>query len=158
MGSKTLRGRLGEFVGDWAGRNQLWMEPGTPVHECATTASVAPEARRVCTSIRYAWEFNGQPQEGLLLVLNAAEPGPDNVVWVDSFHTGGRLMRFHGETDELGRISALGSYPAPPGPDWGWRIVIGSDGPGELHVLMYNILPDGTVYPAVESRYGRRTS
>jgi hypothetical protein len=155
MTSTSLRGRLGEFAGDWFGRNSLWMEPGTPVHECATTASVSREARGVCTAIRYAWEFDRQPQEGLLLVLDAAEPGPDDVVWVDSFHTAGRFMRLNGEPDEQGRIAALGSYAAPTGPDWGWRIVIGSDGPEELHLLMYNIVPDEAVYPAVEARYRR---
>ena len=78
------------------------------------------------------------------------------MVWVDSFHTGGQFMRFTGEADDAGRISALGSYSVPPSPEWGWRIVIGSDGPDELHLLMYNIAPDGTVYPAVEARYARR--
>lgn len=155
MGSTSVRGRLGEFAGNWTGRNWLWMEPGTPAHECATTATAARVARGVCASIRYDWEFEGQLQEGLLLVLEAPEPGPDDVVWVDSFHTAGRFMRLHGETDERGRIVALGSYAAPSGPAWGWRIVIGSDGPGELHVLMYNVAPDGTAYPAVESRYRR---
>lgn len=155
MGSDNLRGRLGEFAGDWTGRNQLWMEPGTPVHESATTATVSRVARGVCASLRYDWEFEGRPQEGLLLVLEATEPGRDDVVWVDSFHTAGRFMRLHGEPDERGRIAALGSYAAPSGPDWGWRLVIGSDGPAELHVLMFNVAPDGTAYPAVEARYRR---
>jgi hypothetical protein len=118
----NLRGSLGEFAGDWSGRNQLWMEPGTPVHECEIAACLVLVARGACAAIRYAWEEGGQPQEGLLVVRNAA----------------------------------LGSYAAPEGPDWGWRIVIGSDGPDELHLLMYNIAPDGGVYPAVESRLLRR--
>ena len=119
---RNLRGTLGEFAGEWAGRNQLWMEPGTPVHECETAACLVLVARGACAAIRYAWEEGGHPQEGLLVVRNAA----------------------------------LGSYAAPEGPDWGWRIVIGSDGPDELHLRMYNIAPDGGVYPAVESRLLRR--
>ena len=152
----NLRGALGEFAGEWSGRNQLWMEPGTPVHTCEIAACLVLVARGACAAIRYAWEEGGHPQEGLLIVRNAAEAGAEDMVWVDSFHTGGQFMRFRGEADETGRIAALGSYPAPEGPDWGWRIAIGSDGPDKLHLLMYNITPDGAVYPAVEARYVRR--
>lgn len=155
---RNLRGNLGEFAGEWSGRNQLWMEPGTPVHECETAACVVLVALGACAAIRYAWEQGGQPHEGLLVVRNATTVGAEDMVWVDSFHTGGQFMRFRGEADETGRIAALGSYPAPEGPDWGWRIVLGSDGPDELHLLMSNITPDGAVYPAVEARYARRHS
>lgn len=154
--SRSLRGRLGEFAGRWTGHNQLWLEPGTPAHECSTRASIALEAQGACVSLRYTWEEGGAPQEGLLLVRNALEVGAEDMVWVDSFHTGGQFMRFPGEADDAGRISALGSYSVPPGPQWGWRIVLGSDAADGLHVLMYNIAPDGTVYPAVEARYARR--
>ena len=153
---RSLRGRLGERAGHWTGHNRLWFEPGTPVHECATSATVALEARGGFVSLRYTWEHGGTPHEGLLLVRNALEVGPEDMVWVDSFHTGGQFMRFAGEADDAGRISALGSYSVPPHPAWGWRIVLGSDAADELHVLMYNIAPDGTVYPAVETRYARR--
>jgi hypothetical protein len=154
--SRSLRGRLGEFAGRWTGHNHLWLEPGTPAHECSTSASIALEARGACVSLRYAWEEGGAPQEGLLLVRNVLEVGAEDMVWVDSFHTGGQFMRFRGEADDAGRVSALGSYNVPPGPQWGWRIVLGSDAADGLHVLMYNIAPDGTVYPAVEARYARR--
>lgn len=154
--SRSLRGRLGEQVGHWTGHNRLWLEPGTPVHECSTSASTALEARGAFVSLRYTWEHGGTPHEGLLLVRNALEIGAEDMVWVDSFHTGGQFMRFAGEADDAGRISALGSYSVPPHPAWGWRIVLGSDATDELHVLMFNIAPDGTVYPAVETRYARR--
>jgi hypothetical protein len=155
---QVLRGALGSFSGEWTGRNQLWFEPGTPVHECEVAASVVPVARGACIAIRYLWEQAGEPQEGLLVVRNAPDVGAEDIVWVDSFHTGGQFMRLRGEADEAGRVVALGSYPAPEGPDWGWRIVLGSEGTDELHVLMYNILPDGAVYPAVETRLRRRHS
>jgi hypothetical protein len=154
--SRSLRGRLGEQAGQWTGHNRLWFEPGTPAHECATSASVALEARGAFVSLRYTWEEGGTPQEGLLLVRNAPEIGAEDMVWVDSFHTGGQFMRFRGEADDAGRIAALGSYNDPPGPAWGWRIVLGSDAADELHVLMHNIAPDGAVYPAVETHYARR--
>ena len=151
-----LRGTLGSLVGEWAGRNQLWLEPGTPVQECKVDASVVGVARGAGIAIRYAWEQGGSPHEGLLVVRNAPEVGAEDMIWVDSFHTGGQFMRLRGEADDAGRVAALGSYPAPEGPDWGWRIALGSDGSDELHLLMYNIAPDGTVFPAVETRLARR--
>lgn len=155
-GKQGLRGALGAFAGDWIGRNQLWFEPGTPAHECDTTASVVSVARESCVAIRYEWEEAGAIEEGLLVVRNAPEISDEDMVWVDSFHTGGKFMRFRGEADDAGRVVALGSYPAPGGPDWGWRIVLDSSGTDHLHLLMYNITPDGTTYPAVETRLNRR--
>jgi hypothetical protein len=157
MNSKqNLRGNLGSFVGEWTGRNELWLEPATPAHECGVDASVTAVARGACIAIRYGWEEGGTPHEGLLVVRNTTETGAEDMVWVDSFHTGGGFMRFRGEADDAGRVAALGSYPAPEGPDWGWRIVLGSDGTDELHLLMYNITPDGTAHRAVETRLTRR--
>jgi hypothetical protein len=154
--NQDMRGALAGFTGEWTGRNQLWFEPGTPVHVCETAASVVAVARGCCVAIRYEWEEAGAIQEGLLVVRNAPEVGAEDMVWVDSFHTGGQFMRLRGEADADGRVAALGSYPAPEGPDWGWRIVLGSYGTDDLHLLMYNITPDGSVYPAVETRLARR--
>jgi len=153
---QDLRGTLGQLVGEWTGRNQLWLEPGTPAHHSEVSASVTDVARGACIAISYSWEERGAPHAGLLVVRNAAEVGAEDMVWVDSFHTGGQFMRLRGEADAAGRIAALGSYAAPEGPDWGWRIVLGSGGADELQLLMYNIAPGGTVYPAVETRLARR--
>jgi hypothetical protein len=77
------------------------------------------------------------------------------MVWVDSWHTGGKLMEFRREEGREGCLSALGSYPAPPGPDWGWRIVLGPESEEGLQILMYNIAPDGNEALAVDARYTR---
>jgi hypothetical protein len=52
--SQGLRGALAKFTGEWTGRNQLWFEPGKPVHECETAASVVAVARGCCVAIRGA--------------------------------------------------------------------------------------------------------
>ena len=62
-------------------------------------------------------------------------------------------MEFHGEDDRDGCMSALDSYPAPPGPDWGWRIVLDADAESGIRILMYNITPDGDEALAVEAQY-----
>ena len=56
---RSLRGRLGEYAGQWTGQNRLWFEPGTPARECSTSASLALEARGAFGSFRYTWEEGG---------------------------------------------------------------------------------------------------
>ena len=45
-----------------------------------------------------------------------------------------------------------GSYPAPPGPDWGWNTVIVPT-ENELKIAMYNVPPGGQDELAVEASY-----
>ena len=150
-----LRERLIEYVGDWSGINRLWLSPDDPVRESETTASMALAAGGAFAMISYTWAENGEPQDGVLLVRLAPEPSQLDMVWIDSWHTGGKFMEFRGEEDRDGCMSALGSYPAPPGPDWGWRIVLAADADAGLRIRMYNISPDGEEALAVEADYTR---
>jgi hypothetical protein len=55
-------------------------------------------------------------------------------------------------------LSVRGTYAAPPGPDWGWRIEIVPD-THALRITHYSIHPDGTEDFAAEgSIRGRETS
>jgi hypothetical protein len=148
-----LRSAIGDFAGHWTGTNRLWLAPSEPVRESATTAVVGLAATGAFATLQYTWADGGEPQEGIFVVRNAAEPGPDEYAWFDTFHTGGKFMTLRGEETRRGRLSALCSYAAPDGPDWGWRVVLSSDAADTLDLRMYNIAPDGTVYPAVEARY-----
>jgi hypothetical protein len=150
----SVRARLGTFVGPWAGTNRLWVSPGEAARESETTASVALVARDFA-AIRYTWADGGRPQDGLLLVRTSSGPGALDMVWMDSWHTGGQFMVFRNEEEDEGRTSAFGTYAAPPGPDWGWRIVVAADADDEIRLLMYNVAPDGDEALAVEARYAR---
>jgi len=149
------RVRLTELAGQWSGVNRLWVYPGDPVRESETGASVVFAARGALALITYTWAYEGEPQEGVLMVQTKADPTDVEVVWVDSWHTGSKFMLFHGEDDKEGLVAVRGTYAAPPGPDWGWRIVLGADSADEIHILMYNITPDGQEALAVEARYDR---
>jgi hypothetical protein len=149
------RSKLDGLAGSWKGSNSLWMMPDDPVHESATTATVAPAAGGQFVVIRYDWADEGKPHDGVLIVRNADAPSDDDIAWVDSFHTGGKIMHLRGEEDTEGRVAAFTTYAAPEGPPWGWRIAISGDGKDGLLIQMYNVAPDGQVYPAVESRYSR---
>ena len=51
-----------------------------------------------------------------------------------------------------GTIALRGSYAAPPGPDWGWRIEIATE---PLRIKHTNIFPGGEEGPAAEGVYSR---
>jgi len=66
-----------------------------------------------------------------------------------------KAMVCKGKIDGDGVITLVGSYEAPPGPDWGWRTVIEPVTDDSFKLLMYNITPEGEETIAVENRYSR---
>jgi hypothetical protein len=101
----------------------------------------------------YTWAFQGAPQEGSLLIGVEQAAGVATVAWIDSFHNGDRLMPCTGTAD-AGGVDVRGTYPAPPGPDWGWRTRL-SAAPGLLSMVMFNVTPDGHEDLAVDAQYRR---
>jgi hypothetical protein len=154
----ALRTRLKELVGDWFGTNRVWLSPGEPVRESETSATIALAAHSAFLTITYTWSDSGEPQDGILIVRLAQEPSSLDMVWIDSWHTGGKFMEFRGEEHGDGQVSAIGSYSAPEGPDWGWRITLTAGAGDGYEVRMYNIPPHGIEALAVEAKYIRSIS
>lgn len=151
----NTREPLVESVGAWSGTYRLWLSPDDPGRVTETGASVELVARATFGLVRYDWAYDGEPQDGVLLVRLAPDQSAVAMVWVDSWHTGGGFMEFRGEGATDGTLTALGSYAAPGGPDWGWRIVVAADADTGLRITMFNITPDGQEMLAVESAYRR---
>jgi hypothetical protein len=145
------------LLGEWTGDNRLWLDPTKPERVSASRLVIAPAAKGTFITLTYGWEFEGTGHEGLLLVGNANDAEIATCAWADSFHTAGKVMAFHGTVDDSGAISVLGSYEAPPGPDWGWRITINVPAPGQLRIVMHNITPEGEAMLAVQGDYRRAT-
>lgn len=143
-------------VGAWTGTNKLWFAPGSPAIESATTAEVALAAGGRFLGIRYDWTYEEKAQEGYILIGEDPTTGRCDCAWVDSFHNSDRLMPLTGPLTTSAALTARGSYPAPEGPDWGWRITIEHPTPDALIVRMHNIMPDGPEALAVEASYRRR--
>ena len=148
--------KLKRLSGEWQGTNRLWISPDDPARTSSTTARVSFAAHDSFMQIEYGWEFEGEHQDGLLLLGNPKMQETVKAAWIDSWHMGEDLMVCDGIKEDENVISVQGSYPAPPGPDWNWRIII-EPGDGEsFKIIMYNISPAGQENLAVEAVYVRQ--
>jgi hypothetical protein len=145
--------RLEHLTGDWTGSSRLWLGPD--LFECNSTARVGQVGQGQFTTIAYAWEIEGEAQDGLIVFPSEIGDAPSPAAWLDSWHMKNRIMVCEAIGNEAGTVSLRGSYPAPPGPDWGWRIEV-EGGPGpSLLIRMFNISPEGEETPAVLAEYRR---
>jgi hypothetical protein len=158
------------LIGVWSGTKRVWMSPGGDAHESRVTATVAHVAKGHFLSIHYSWAHESAPQEGLLLIGASiatkpggacGSPGADEsgdvhvqAVWADSWHMGHSLMMANGIV-ESGGISAVGTYGAPPGPDWGWRIAVRPLDETHWRLTMYNVPPGEPEVLAVDVAFER---
>ncbi len=141
--------------GRWSGEYKLWLGPDEPVRVSQTAATLTSAAAGGFLVITYDWSDRGQPHDGVLLARVAGEPGPMDMVWVDSFHTMGGFMRFEGRGTNDGSLEGTTKWSAGSGPDWGWRINLRAVLPDRFTVRMYIATPDGEEAPAVETVYER---
>lgn len=129
-----------ELTGRYSGANHLILGPAEPRRPSPVTATFTPVSRGKLVRFDYTWDDDG-PQKGTLLV--GAQDGRDGVLaaWTDSWHMGNKLMVCSGDIDATS-LRLLGTYIAPPGPDWGWRFVIKQSEAGWFILQMFNIAPD----------------
>ena len=141
---------LKRLIGTWRGDNRLWLRPEQPFRASESTVEINLTAQGRFALIRYTWSYEGQPQDGMLLV--GQEPAHRRVqgVWVDSWHMGDQFMLCEGSAEPNG-VWVKGSYPAPPDPDWGWQITIESHTDSAFRMVMHNISPEGSEMLAVET-------
>jgi hypothetical protein len=104
--------------------------------------------------IDYDWAYRGTPQQGSLLIGYEADADAVTAHWVDTWHMGDKVMACRGSAEADGGLSVRGSYAAPPGPAWGWRIVLVPDGQ-RLRLVMFNITPLDQEALAVAANYVR---
>ena len=147
---------LAALAGRWRGTSRLFTPWTTPAeHDSETTAVVMPVGRGNFVTVAYTWAHEGKPCSGLLLIGRETKREVAHASWVDSWHQHEHPLTCVGEVDAAGALSVRGSYPAPEGPDWGWRIAIDAPDAASFRIRMYNVTPEGEEMPAVESRYVR---
>ena len=147
--------QLASSAGSWHGHNKL-QDPITnnPADSPATATLTALLGGRFMR-LDYTWAYQGTPQEGSILIGYEAEADRVTAHWINTWHMGDKVMACQGPANPGGEISVRGSYAAPPGPDWGWRITITPHEGQRLGVVMHNIWPEGKEELAVEADYTR---
>ena len=145
---------LAACTGNWRGTNTLLDPHNSITEESAGTATVTPVLGGKFVRLDYTWDYKGKPQEGSLLIGFEARADTVTAHWIDSWHVGDKVMVCTGSGQAGPALSVRGSYAAPPGPDWGWRIEITPDD-SRLRLEMFNIWPEGKEELAVEAVYAR---
>jgi hypothetical protein len=145
--------RIEEMLGKWTGTSQLWFEQNMSQSDSA--ARIEYLAQHQFLSVAYTWQFDGQPQDGMIIFPTAILESAPRAVWLDSWHMREQIMLLETTHTRDGTISLLGSYPAPEGPDWGWRIELAVS-QAEFTMHMWNITPSGQEILAVMAQYQSR--
>jgi len=146
----------GNLLGKWTGKNLLrlnWRTP--PDYFSSSDLSVSQVAKGTFLTFDYTWEHENVPQEGMLLVGYDRIQNIATAAWIDTWHMSSKVMFCQGTINALGIIDLRGSYEAPPGPDWGWRIMITSPSVNLLQLVMFNCSPEGLEELAVQTDYKR---
>ena len=141
-------------AGTFQGENLLWLMPGEPVRKSAAAAELQPAAQGQFIELCYTWAWEDAPQEGRLF-FGQTDAGEVKAVWMDTWHMANDFMLLKGAADPAGAVRVLGAYPAPQGPDWGWRITLAPHGEDGFEIVMHNITPDGQEFLAVQAMFTR---
>ncbi len=146
---------LAKYAGSWSGTNKLhvtWMPE--PLKESESKLQISLKANRQFVAFEYTWAYEGEPQEGLILLGCDTKSNAVQTVWTDSWHSSHTFMLSDGTVEDDGSISVKGHYKVKDHPDWGWRtdIIPGDD---SLRIVMYNVSPDGEEEIAVETDFTR---
>ena len=143
--------KLTACAGTWQGISTL-QDPhsGTPLAS-ESTLTITPILLGRFLRVAYTWDYLGDPQEGEFIIGLHGDTGNLTAHWIDTWHMADKGMICTGQASE-DDLSLLGSYPAPPGPDWGWRTII-RPSEDSVHVVMLNVPPGLTGELAVEATY-----
>lgn len=144
-------------AGSWRGKSIL-QDPHLGIaEESPSTATLTSLLGGRFVRMDYTWSYQAKPQEGSILIGYDRQAAAVTAHWIDSWHMSDKVMACVGAKPAGGTLSVRGSYPTPPGPDWGWRIDLIPDG-ATLRLVMYNIWPvdqGGKEDLAVDAAYSR---
>jgi hypothetical protein len=140
--------------GDWRGNNRLYYPPDSPPTDTESTARVTPVLGGRFLRVDYTWSYEGQPQEGSLLIGFQPKEGKATVHWIDTWHVG-RTVQVNEGTLIEGTLDVMGYYPAPEGPPWGWRTILKPEGADRFSFRMWNVPPGSEELIAVEAEFRR---
>ncbi len=147
--------RLIASAGTWQGTSTL-QDPGHIEPDSSPSMlTVTPLLDGRFVRMEYTWSYRGAPHAGSLLVGHQKKGATVSMHWIDSWHNSDNVMAMAGRAETSTLLTAQGTYAAPPGPDWGWKIAVTPELDGRLRIVMYNISPEGQEFLAVEGEYAR---
>lgn len=146
--------KLKSAAGNYKGTNTLHDPHTNKPDNTSSNLNLTPILNGRFVRIDYSWSYQNAPQEGSMLVGFEPDEKSVTIHWIDTWHMSNKVLALQGSAESDGSMNALGTYPAPPDPDWGWRIVI-EPADKSLKIKMFNISPQGDEYPAVEASYNR---
>jgi hypothetical protein len=147
---------LTTMVGEWSGIARTWFEPGKLADEAPIKGSTKLILDGMFLLHEYEGGMTGHPMKGVAIHGYSIGEKRWQTAWVDSVHNGTRIMLSQGEVGaSKDKPSVLGHYPAPTGPDWGWRTTLELRNKNNLVVSHFNITPDGQESIGVEIDYER---
>lgn len=148
---------LAKTVGKWKGKSQLhqeWLPEDSRIAECQSQMRVETDEAQTHALVTYLWEYQGERQEGRLLISSDSETGVVSGGWLDSWHMSCPMMVLSGQDGtDMSLLSLNGNYAVPGHPDWGWRIEFEIVEEQNLRLRMFNISPTEEESWAVEAVY-----
>ena len=152
--------RLTPYLGSWRGTSRLHMEPDSPGITTDSTLTATPVAKGRFIQFSYTWSHEGVAHEGTMILGIHPKSDVATGAWVDSWHQTNDTLFLKGTHEKVkgaasGRVSISGTFPAPPGPDWGWRITVECPEAASLLLTMYVIEPEGEEHLAVHAEYAK---
>ncbi|MBK9156181.1 MAG: DUF1579 family protein [Chloracidobacterium sp.] len=147
----SIQSEFEGHAGRWHGTNILYLSgPEGPKKLSPSDLTVSFKANGQFVAFDYTWEYEGELQEGFLVLGSDERSDAVQAVWTDSWHNRNVLMLCDGKKAPEGTFSVKGFYKVEGHPDWGWRTEI-IPGDGTLRIGMYNVSPEGEEELAVET-------
>ncbi len=151
----SINDDLAKFIGDWKGTNKLYLSwLPDPLKESDSHMHISKKANGQFIQFDYDWEYEGEKQEGMLVLGCDSKSDAVQIVWTDSWHSRHTFMVSDGTVKDDGTVSVKGFYKVPDHPDWGWRTEIIPQGE-RIKLMMFNVSPEGEEDLAVETTYER---
>src|SRR5690606_26335825 len=145
---------LARCAGAYEGTSRTWFQPGDPVDTSQAFGTLHTILGGRFLLHEYTGSMEGTPLEGEALIGFFLPVKRWQVAWIGSFHNGTRMMFSEsGTNSDPQKPDVRGGYPAPPGPDWGWRTTIELPEADRLVITHFNISPEGEEVKAVEFDY-----
>ncbi len=151
----SISREIADCIGTWKGTNNLHLSwDPNPLKQSESGLTVSLKGKGQFVSFEYTWTFEGEPQEGIILMGSDPKTKAAQAVWTDSWHSRNTLMVSDGKVNDDGSVDVKGSYKVEGHPDWGWRTLIVPENE-TLKVIMYNVSPEGEEELAVETVFTR---